>query len=141
MLPRSYQKEKELPQGKDIKPCHGVGGEFDEHLKENEKLVELGDYGKMLIGKFKTQFQNRENLLKNHEAKLWEVKHSKPPIQWNPWKPANHVKEEFIVFPADDIHSFRVEKKKPFLIEEPFRIPKKDGTYFFDRAGVNIHKY
>ena len=133
MIKRSYEKIKDLPLQKDIKPGHGVGREFDELVKENKDLSKLSTYGDKLIKKFIKENNNREKTLRKKEEELWEYRHSKPPLNINPWKPANHVITEFSVPPGDKIHSFRVEKKKPFLIQEPFRIPKKDGDYFYDR--------
>ena len=43
--------------------------------------------------------------------------------------------------PADKIHSFRVERKKKFLVTDPFRIPKKDGDYFYQRPSNAINHY
>ena len=40
---------------------------------------------------------------------------------------------EFSIPHADEIHSFTVSKPRKFLIQEPYRIPKKEGDYFYDR--------
>ena len=133
MVKRTYEKTKDLPFQKDIIPGHGVGREFDELRKENKNLSKLSAYGDKLIQKFIKENAHRERTLRKKEDELWEYRHSKPPLSINPWKPANHVITEFSVPPGDKIHSFRVEKKKPYLIKEPFRIPKKDGDYFYDR--------
>lgn len=163
MIPRSYQKIRDLPQKKDIKPCEGVGKYFDDHLKNNKSMTELSSYGKDLINQFCKQNERMEKKLKDNEEKIWKYKHSKPEIEFNKWKPSNHIIEEFsksisdstfelnnrtgkgdsrdIAAKPDKIHSFAVERRKPFYNEEPFWNSHKDGGYFFDRAGVNIHKY
>lgn len=40
---------------------------------------------------------------------------------------------EFSIPRADEIHSYTVSKPKKFFIQDPCRIPKKDGDYFYDR--------
>ena len=62
-------------------------------IKENQDLYELGKYGKNLIDTFKKQNQKKENMFKENEQKLWQYKHSKPPVLWNQWLPFNHIKE------------------------------------------------
>ena len=106
MIKRSYEKIKDLPLQKDIKPGHGVGREFDELVKENKDLSKLSAYGDKLIKKFMKENNNREKTLRKKEEELWEYRHSKPPLNINPWKPANHVITEFSVPPGDKIHSF-----------------------------------
>ena len=131
---RSFEKIRDLPLQKDIKPGHGVGREFDELVKDNKSLSKLSSLGQKMINKFKRENSMREKIMKTKEEELWEYRHSKPPLCLNPWKPANHVITEFSILPADKVHSFIVEKKNNnFLVQEPFRIPKKDGDYFYDR--------
>ena len=134
MSKRSFEKIRDLPFRKDIKPCHGVGREFDELVKDNKNLSKLSSFGQKKINRFKRENSMREKIMKTKEEELLEYRHSKPSLCLNPWKPANHVITEFSILPADKVHSFRVEtKKKDFLVQEPFRIPKKDGDYFYDR--------
>lgn len=131
---RSFEKIRDLPLQKDIKPGHGVGREFDELVKDNKSLSKLSSLGQKMINKFKRENSMREKIMKTKEEELWEYRHSKPLLFLNPWKPANHVITEFSILPADKVHSFIVENKnKNFLVQEPFRIPKKDGDYFYDR--------
>lgn len=97
-------------------------------------LSKLSSLGQKKINRFKRENSMREKIMKTKEEELLEYRHSKPPLCLNPWKPANHVITEFSILPSDKVHSFRVEtKKKDFLVQEPFRIPKKDGDYFYDR--------
>lgn len=145
-----------------MKPGNGTGQYFDSHLKENQSLVELTPRGKALIDKFCKQNKKTEKFLRDQEEVVWKYRHSKPDVEWNGWKPANHTIKEFSAFPSDSfemnnrtgkgdindiaakvdkIHSFSVERKKPFYNEEPFWNSHKDGGYFFNRTGVNIHKY
>ena len=131
---RSFEKIRDLPLQKDIKPGHGVGREFDELVKDNKSLSKVSSLGQKMINRFKRENSMREKIMKTKEEELWEYRHSKPPLCLNPWKPANHVITEFSILPADKVHSFIVENKnKNFLVQEPFRIPKKDGDYFYDR--------
>ena len=134
MSKRSFEKIRDLPFRKDIKPGHGVGREFDELVKDNKNLSKLSSFGQKKINRFKRENSMREKIMKTKEEELLEYRHSKPPLCLNPWKPANHVITEFSILPADKVHSFRVETKKTdFLVQEPVRIPKKDGDYFYDR--------
>ena len=131
---RSFEKIRDLPLQKDIKPGHGVGREFDELVKDNKSLSKLSSLGQKMINRFKKENSMREKIMRTKEEEFWEYRHSKPPLCLNPWKPANHVITEFSILPANKVHSFIVEKKnKNFLVQEPFRIPKKDGDYFYDR--------
>ncbi len=42
MSKRSFEKIRDLPFRKDIKPGHGVGREFDELVKDNkQKFIEI----------------------------------------------------------------------------------------------------
>ena len=76
------------------------------------------------------------NALKKKEEDLYKLKHSKPEPKVNSWKFSNHILEEFGKYEADLVHSFTEEKKKKFLIEEPYKIPKKEGDYF--EKGVKL---
>ena len=108
---RSFEKIRDLPLQKDIKPGHGVGREFDELVKDNKSLSKLSSLGQKMINKFKRENSMREKIMKTKEEELLEYRHSKPPLCLNPWKPANHVITEFSILPADKVHSFIVEKK------------------------------
>ena len=141
MVPRGYVKSRELPQKKDMFPQRKPGDYFDDHLKDNQFICSLGKYGEKLINTFKKQNEKMEKNLRNKEELLWEYRHSKPPLYLNPWKSNLHVKEEFSKSPADKVHSFRVERKKKFLITDPFRIPKKDGDYFYERPSNAINHF
>lgn len=140
MIPRSYIKIKELPQKKDMLPCHGVGLEFKEHEKENKELIQLGNYGQTLISKFTKENEHRINELRTKEETIWKLFHSprRPPIEWNNWKPTVNRIEEFMKVEPDKIQKNskeeekikQIKDKKEYLIQAPWRIPKKDGTYF-----------
>jgi hypothetical protein len=93
------------------------------------------------MNKFISQNLKKEKQLKDYEDSIWKYKHSKPPLNINGWLPFNHIKEEFSKFPADQVHSFRKEPKKKYLIEEPFLIPKKEGDYFYQRPSKAINHY
>jgi hypothetical protein len=136
MTKRSYEKTKALPKQKDFIPTNGCGTYFDDHIKNNRSIAALGRYGDSLIRKFIEENQRREKILKEKEKDLWEYKHSKPKVFYNTWKPTNNRMGEFMSYPIDKIHSFKQPQKKRFLIKEPFRIPKKDGDYFYDRKST-----
>ena len=133
MVPRSYTKSRDLPLKRDVWPTHAVGTEFDEHLKQTKSLANLSVAGQKIIDKFVKDNTKNEEKMREREKEIWEYKHSKPEIQYNPWKPSNHIITEFSVPPGDKIHSFRVEPKRKFLIQEPYLVNKRDGDYFYDR--------
>ena len=142
LIPRTYEKEKDLPQKKDIKPNNLVGTYFDDIMKKNYKNVnKFGKFGTKLMETFINQNKKMEEKLKKKDEMIFKYKRSKPPVQLNPWKPTNHVREEFTKFKADDVHNFRPEPKKKYLITEPFRIPKKVGDYFYQRPSTAIVHY
>lgn len=179
MIPRSYHKfvdiphisgnktslelSTKLPKIQDMKPGHGVGDYFDKIAKRNKSLTDWKDDDNNLIGKFIKENERMEQKLKKEEDDLWKYKHSKHNIQWNGWKPANHIIEDFGIHynaigkPIGERESIyftgkqTIEKgdhdyippdtKKCFCNEDPFWNSHKDGGYFFDRKGVNIHKY
>jgi hypothetical protein len=89
MIKRSYSKQKEFLFNKDVIPPYGVGTYFSDYYKttENEHFVKLSRTGKQLIQRFKTENSTRENLLKEKEQQLYDYKHSKPPLEINPWLP------------------------------------------------------
>ena len=182
LIKRSYAKQKEFLCNKDVMPPYGVGTYFDDYLKvtTNEHYNKLTRTGNALIERFKTENKEREELLLEKEQQLYNYKHSKPPLEINPWLPfikrkvktrahedePRYVREhaktersatidndesnkykrlsrnvrvekdcegEFSIPRADEIHSFRVSKRRKFLIQEPYRIPKKEGDYFYNR--------
>lgn len=80
--------------------------------------------------------KQKETLLKEKEEEVYKYKHSRPPLNLNTWKFSNHVIEEFSAPPGDKTHLFRKEKKPTYLINEPFRRPKRDGDHF--QKGVKL---
>lgn len=121
---KSYTKQSELKY-KEFVPTNSFGKEFGDTGTNN-----LSQLGKKIIETFINDNKEKLQKLKEKEEEIYRIKHSKPPLQLNPWKPYNKIKGEFGQYPIDQVHSFRKERKKKFLIEEPFRIPKKDGEYF-----------
>lgn len=134
MVKRSYAKPDSFLYKRDIYPTYAPGTEFSQHEKTNKHLMTLGSLGRNIIDKFTNQNSDLERRMRETEKSIWEYRHSKPPLDLNKWKWSNHLINEFSVSPGDKIHSFRVEKKKPFLIQEPYRIPKKEGDYFEPRV-------
>ena len=60
MSKRSFEKIRDLPFRKDIKPCYGVGREFDELVKDNKNLSKLSSLGQKKINRFKRENSMRE---------------------------------------------------------------------------------
>lgn len=136
MVKRSYGKPAEFLYNRDIYPTYTTGREFSQHEKTNPELMTLGALGQSIMTKFVKQNSDLERRMKETEKNIWDYNHSKPPLDLNKWKSSNHIITEFSVPPGDKVHSFRVEKKKQFLIQEPYRIPKKDGDYFEPRIKI-----
>ena len=141
MIQRSYQKTKELPKKIPMKCQSYKCDEFDNLRKNNTNLIKLKSSGQKMIDKFIKDNLNIEKKLRENEENIWKYKHSKPPLNLNPWKPANHQIKEFSIFPGDKIHLFKVNKPKKFLITEPYRIPKKDPDYFYQRPSNAINHF
>jgi hypothetical protein len=74
--------------------------------------------------------EDKIKISKEKEEEIYKYKHSKPPVELNPWKFTNHPLKEFSTIPADKVHSFKNNPKPKFLIEEPFRRPSNYGDYF-----------
>lgn len=127
MVKRSYTKQTEL-KSKDFLPGAMVGKEFTTNTQED--VNSLSQIGKQIIQKFKNDNERNVKTLREKEEEIYKFKHSKPGVQLNNWKPFNHIIEEFSRPPGDKIHSYRQERKKKFLVENPFRRPKINGDYF-----------
>jgi hypothetical protein len=126
MIERSFTKEKDLPQHKNFGFTKAVGREFGDF----KNLSKLSDLGRNIISKFIEENTKKEETLKKKEHDLEVYKHSKKTIEYNPWKNSCHIIEEFSRPPGDKVVSYRKEHKRKFLIQEPFKRPKKDGEYF-----------
>jgi hypothetical protein len=124
MVKRSYEKEKEFMFHSDFKKPKAVGSEFGDN-----KAV-LSRMGSSIITKFIEVNKTKEGILRHKEEELDQHRKSKPQPYINPWKYSNHIIGEFSVNPADKVHSFKKEKKKKFLIEDPFYRPSDYGNYF-----------
>ena len=98
----------------------------------NINSLNLSSLGKHIISTFVKENLKREEDLIRKEEELYKIRHSKhPPKEYKDWKYSNHIMEEFSKFKVDDVLSYRPEKpKKKFISDEPWRIPKKDGTFF-----------
>jgi hypothetical protein len=98
----------------------------------NVNSLNLSSLGKQIISTFVKDNLKREEDIKKKEEELYKIHHSKhPPKEYKDWKYSNHIMEEFSKFKVDDVLSYKVEKKpKKFISDEPWRIPKKDGTFF-----------
>ena len=71
------------------------------------------------------------------EEELYVFKHSKPPLNLNPWKFSNHVIEEFSRPKADEIYGYREKKKVKYAYTvDPFRRPKDQGDLFDKHIGI-----
>ena len=100
-------------------------------------MKNLAPSGKKLIKVFINENDKREKKLKDEEEKLYNYKHSKPPIQFNSWKFSNHVIEEFSRPKADEVHGFREKIKTKYKFSvDPFRRPKDQGDYFDKNIGI-----
>ena len=122
-------------------PQRKKGDYISEHLKENKKMLTLTSTGDDLINKFKKDNKKLTKKLKSNEGLLWEYRHSKPDVKFNKWKPFNHVQEYFSTYPIDIVYSFKKEIKKEPLVKEPFKVPKKDGDYFYQRPSSAINHF
>jgi hypothetical protein len=110
---------------------NGTNSNFNSQNNINDhNLKGLSKLGKKIISSFVKDNEFREKLIKEKEEEMYKYKHSKPPVQLNSWKCSSHIIEEFSRPPGDKIHSFKKEKKKKFLNNNAFKVPKKEGEYF-----------
>jgi hypothetical protein len=164
MVPRSYQKSKELPYKIDMRCQDKNLRLFDDRKKENKNHYNLGKIGKSILNKFIQQNLQKENELKKNEEAYENYKHSKHEPFINPWHPFNHVIGEFSIYKDDenyyknslnekrtansissinrnlkDSYTTGEKKKKNYINEEPFYPPRKIGDYFYQRPSKAIN--
>ena len=141
LLPRSYQKEKLLPLKKDFicKKLYNyeLGKYPNNQFTIDEAIKNLEPNGQNLIRIFINDNNKKEQKKRIDEEKLYEYKHSKPPLNLNPWKFSNHVMEEFSKYKADEIYGYREPKKVKYSYTvDPFRRPKDQGDLFDKHIGI-----
>ena len=132
---RSYQKEKLLPLKKDF-ICKKLWNYELNKFPNNQFTVDdaiknLAPKGKKLIKLFINDNDKKEQKQKMEEEELYVFKHSKPPLNLNPWKFSNHVIEEFSRPKIDDVYTPKeIIKPKYQYTVDPFRRPGDHGDYF-----------
>ena len=141
LCPRSYQKEKLLPLKKDFICKKLYNYEINKFPNNkftiDESVNNLAPYGKNLIRIFMNENDKREQKQRDDEEKLYIFKHSKPPLNLNPWKFSNHVIGEFSRPKADEIYGYREKKKVKYAYTvDPFRRPKEQGDLFDKHIGI-----
>ena len=141
LCPRSYQKEKLLPLKKDF-ICKKLWN-YEINKFPNSKFTiddatkNLAPYGQKLIKLFISDNDKKEQKQKINEEKLYAYKHSKPPLNLNPWKFSNHIIEEFSRPKVDEIYGYREKKKTKYAYTvDPFRRPKEQGDLFDKHIGI-----
>ena len=138
---RSYQKEKLLPLKKDF-ICKKLWNYELNQFPNNQFTIDdaiknLAPKGKKLIKLFINDNDKKEQKQKMEEEELYVFKHSKPPLNLNPWKFSNHVIEEFSRPKADEIYGYREKKKTKYAYTvDPFRRPKDQGDLFDKHIGI-----
>ena len=138
---RSYQKEKLLPLKKDF-VCKKLWN-YELNKFPNTKFTiddsvkNLSPSGKNLIKLFMSDYNKKEQKQKMKEEQLYAFKHSKPPVDLNPWKFSNHVIEEFSRPKVDEIYGYKEKKKTKYAYTvDPFRRPKEQGDLFDRHIGI-----
>lgn len=116
--------------GKNFVCREQAGKEFEDYLKKISITESLSSVGAKIIGSFIKDNQKREQLMWDKDKEIYNFRHSKPPMDINPWKYSNHIITEFSVPPGSKVVSFKKESREKCLITSPYRIPKKDGDYF-----------
>lgn len=138
---RSYQKEKLLPLKKDF-ICKKLWNYELNKFPNNQFTVDdaiknLAPKGKKLIKLFINDNDKKEQKQKMEEEELYVFKHSKPPLNLNPWKFSNHVIGEFSKYKGDEIYGYREKPKTKYAYTvEPFRRPKDHGELFDKHIGI-----
>lgn len=130
LVKRSFEKQENMLEGKNFVYREQYGKEFDDYLKKIPLTESLSSAGAKIIGSFIKDNENIEQKMRDKEKEIYKYRHSKPPMDINPWKCSNHIITEFSISPGDKVVSFKKEPRKKFLITEPYRIPRKDPDYF-----------
>lgn len=122
---RSFEKESELL-NKDIKYTCSQPREFGSP-GGSEKL---GKLGKIIIGKFIQENQERERLFSQKEKDLILNRRNRNSLDLNKWKFNSHQNGEFEKLKIDENIFIRKSPKPKYLIKSPFKNPKIEGDYF-----------
>ena len=132
---RSYEKEINLPQKKNF-VCRKLFGHYINkypNIKQSfdSSILNLDKDGKKIISNNIKDNEEKEKKLKEKDNFIFKYLHSKPPVEYNPWKFSNHIIKHFSIAPVDNVYSFSNEfKPKPKNMLKPFRRPKDYGDYF-----------
>jgi hypothetical protein len=135
LLIRSYEKEENMLNKKNFICKDLYNSEFDKNpykkSGENDILKSpLSNLGKKIICNFIRDNEKREEKKLRKEKLIEELKHSKRPDNKFIWKPSNHVNDQFLRYPIDNVLSFKPQKNTVKLISHPWRYNRMDGTYF-----------
>lgn len=124
LVERSYAKQQ---QGKDsFKLPNIYGKEFG----DSDYNKSLSPQGVKLISRFINENKARELSSKRLEEAIYKYKHSKPEIDYNPWKITKQIGNYFSSPAADQVHSYKISPKVKFANPHPFKRTKIDGDYF-----------
>ena len=132
---RSFEKEIDLPKKPNFVCRRLYGHNIDKYpnIKKDiyTSILDLGKEGKKIISKNIKDNDQKEKMTKEKEDFIYKYFHSKPPVEYNPWKFSNHIIKEFCKTPVDNVHSFshKMEPKPKYMVK-PFRRPKENGDYF-----------
>ena len=135
MCKRSYEKEINLPQKKNFVCRRLYGHNIDKYpnIKNTlySSIANLDKDGKRIISNNIKDNEKREKIFEEKDYDVYKYLHSRPPVEYNPWKFSNHIIKEFNKIPIDNVHFFTNEfKPKPKNMAIPFRRPKIYGDYF-----------
>lgn len=135
MCDRSFEKEKNLPKKKDFY-CYKLYSDYidkypNNKIKLSESTKGLAPNGKRIMTKFIKKFQKKEEQYHLKDKMLFELCHSKLPVELNSWKVGRLIPRELNNVPLDLVYSFnKIIPPKPSYMANPFRRPKDKGNYF-----------
>lgn len=130
ILKRSYEKQQNMLNGNNFVCRNLYSEDFSNPLINNKNLHSLSPIGQSIISRFITENENKENELRKKENDYINYLHTKKSLNINQWKYNGNKNDYFSIFPGSKVNSNIKDIKPKRLINIPFKIPKKTGTFF-----------
>ena len=118
-----------------------INDEINHFPREKRNIIEttknLTCPGKKILETFIRQNEKSERRQRDEEKRIFQYKHSRPPLKLNPWKFSNHIIEEFSRPKIDENYTPKeaIKPKYQYTVE-PFHRPGDHGDYFDKHIGI-----
>ena len=127
---RYFEKQQNMLNGNNFVCRNLYSEDFSNPLINNKNLHSLSPIGQSIINRFITENENKENELRKKENDYINYLHTKKSLNINQWKYNGNKNDYFSIFPSSQVNSNMKDIKPKKLINIPFKIPKKTGTFF-----------